>query len=102
MEAPTGSGKTITSLNLAYRITEEIEEINKIFYIFPFNTLVEQTKDSIEDVLKKEMIDGKMGIINSLTPIIDSKEEYPNYDKAVTDREFIHYPLVLTSHCKFL
>lgn len=101
LEAPTGSGKTITSLNLAYRITEEIEEINKVFYIFPFNTLVEQTKSSIEDVLGKEIVEGKMGIINSLTPIIDSKEEVPNYDKAVTDREFLHYPLVLTSHVNF-
>lgn len=101
LEAPTGSGKTITSLNLAYRMTEEIEEINKVFYIFPFNTLVEQTKDSIEDVLGKEMVEGKMGVINSLTPIINSEEETPNYDKAVTDREFLHFPLVLTSHVNF-
>ncbi|UUV19985.1 CRISPR-associated helicase Cas3' (plasmid) [Fusobacteria bacterium ZRK30] len=103
LEAPTGSGKTITSLNLAYRITDEIEEINKIFYIFPFNTLVEQTKDSIEDVLGKDIIEGKMGVINSLTPleVEEDKGEVPDYDKGVTDREFIHYPLVLTSHVNF-
>lgn len=103
LEAPTGSGKTITSLNLAYKITKEIEEINKIFYIFPFNTLVEQTKDSIEGILGKEIIEGKMGVINSLTPIEaeEDKGEVPDYDKAVTDREFLHYPLVLTSHVNF-
>lgn len=101
LEAPTGSGKTITSLNLAYKTTEEVADINKIFYVFPFNTLIEQTKDSIEEVLGKKIVEGKMGIINSLTPIIDNKAENANYDKAVTDREFLNYPLVLTSHVNF-
>ncbi len=102
LEAPTGAGKTITSLNLAYRMIEKKSELNKIFYIFPFNTLVEQTKISLEDILGKEVLEGRMGVINSLTPIeVDDSGEMPDYDKALMEREFLHYPLVLTSHVNF-
>ncbi|CAL7895457.1 CRISPR-associated endonuclease Cas3'' [Fusobacterium necrophorum] len=39
LEAPTGSGKTNTAMNLSFQLLEENR--SKIFYIYPFNTLVE-------------------------------------------------------------
>jgi len=45
LQAPTCAGKTLISLNLALRLNPK-----KIFYIFPFNTLVEQTKTKIEEI----------------------------------------------------
>lgn len=109
LEAPTGSGKTVTSLKLAAEIIKNKKEINKVFYIFPFNTLIEQTKKSLDKILgenREEEIKGEIGVINSITPI-ETEEEYDgdsfkiNYEKALLTREFIHYPLVLTSHVKF-
>ncbi len=109
LEAPTGAGKTVTSLKLASEIIKNKKEINKIFYIFPFNTLIEQTKKSLDEILgenREEEIKREIGVINSITPI-ETEEEYDgdrfkiNYEKALLTREFIHYPLVLTSHVKF-
>ena len=71
LEAPTGSGKTITSINLALTLLEENRKLNKIFYIFPFNTLVEQTYESLTEIFDKE----KIGVINSITPITEEKKE---------------------------
>lgn len=103
LEAPTGSGKTITSVNLALRLLKENRELNKIFYIFPFNTLVEQTYNSLTEIFAKE----KIGVINSITPI---KEEAKNdedgqqqvdYESSLLNRQFIHSPVILTTHVHF-
>ena len=37
LEAPTGSGKSNTAMNLSLKMVQENEKINKIFYIYPFN-----------------------------------------------------------------
>ena len=39
LEAPTGSGKTNCSINLAIKLLENDKTLNNLFYIFPFNTL---------------------------------------------------------------
>ena len=102
LEAPTGSGKTNTSINLALKLLEENQELKNIFYIFPFNTLIDQTAENF-----KYFVDGKDYIkVNSITPIIPSKDSknYENYEgmldyeKAYLDYQFMHYPIVLTSH----
>ena len=56
LEAPTGSGKTVTSINLALNLLKSNKEINKIFYIFPFNTLAEQTYNSLGEIFDKKDI----------------------------------------------
>lgn len=69
LESPTGSGKTVTSINLALKFIELNQSLSKIFYIFPFNTLVEQTKsvfindlfNSVKDI-EKDVV-----VINSIT-----------------------------------
>lgn len=109
LEAPTGSGKTNTSINLAFKILENNKNINKIFYVFPFNTLVEQTKDSLFKVFHKfKNIKNEIGVINSITPIKtysmeneegDSKsKEYKDYEKSLLSRQFLHYPISLSTH----
>ena len=47
LEAPTGSGKSNVAFNLSFKMVEEFKDINKIFYVYPFNTLVEQNRKSI-------------------------------------------------------
>jgi len=51
IEAPTGAGKTNFSVMSAVEILKEDKSINKIFYVFPFTTLITQTYDSIKNVL---------------------------------------------------
>ncbi|HAU4829413.1 TPA: CRISPR-associated helicase Cas3', partial [Clostridioides difficile] len=116
LEAPTGSGKTVTSINLALKSIELNQSLKKIFYIFPFNTLVEQTKDvfineifnSVKDIQKDVVV------INSITPIQTEDKEEDNknveycvtkqeidYDKSLLNRQFLHYPIVLTTNIGF-
>ena len=92
LEAPTGSGKTNTSINLFLRIIEAASNINNVFYIFPFNTLVEQTKNVFQDYVNLK----DMCVINSLTPIAKIEEE--SYEKAYLNYLAMNYPLVITSH----
>ncbi|WP_315115811.1 CRISPR-associated helicase Cas3' [Clostridium intestinale] len=115
LEAPTGSGKTMTSVNLAFKLLEKDKKLNKIFYIFPFNTLVEQTNKSLEEIFIEEpRFKESISIINSVTPIktIDENEDNKNvkveglkrtidYESSLLSRQFVHYPIILTTHVNF-
>ena len=97
LEAPTGSGKTNTSINLALKILGECD-INKVFYIFPFNTLAEQTSQVMEFWKnRKDFV-----VINSSTPIMDNKvkDENIEYEKMYFNYQLANYPVVITSHIK--
>lgn len=102
LEAPTGSGKTLTSINLAMKLLEE-ENINKIFYVFPFNTLVEQTKKQLENIFANVL---NIEVINSITPIKEitddeQEDEESKYQKSYMSRLFFHNELILTTHISF-
>lgn len=101
LEAPTGSGKTNMSINLACKLLERDIRLNRVFYIFPFNTLTEQT----EDTLKKYFEEDQMAVLNSITPYKvkgkNEEDEVKDYEQIVLDRQFIHYPLVITTHVNF-
>ncbi|WP_132995967.1 CRISPR-associated helicase Cas3' [Sporanaerobacter acetigenes] len=109
IEAPTGSGKTNTSINLAFNIVENNSSINKIFYIFPFNTLVEQTKSSFDEIFNQRIQDKfKVAVINSITPIITEEEKKEkediyqiDYSIDLLNRQTLNYPVVLTTHVNF-
>lgn len=97
LEAPTGSGKTLTSINLALQLLNLHKNLNKLFYVFPFNTLVEQTKSVFEDIFGLDSIE----LINSITPIKavkDQEDEESKYEKSYINRLFFHSPAVITTH----
>lgn len=105
LEAPTGGGKTNISVNLALNLVKHSREHRKIFYIFPFNTLVEQTKETLEEVFAGHL---DFAVINSITPVVTRVEEKLSegdgdidYEKSYLDRQFLHYPLVVTTHIAF-
>ncbi|KNF08224.1 CRISPR-associated helicase Cas3/CRISPR-associated endonuclease Cas3-HD [Gottschalkia purinilytica] len=107
LEAPTGSGKTNMSINLALNIIKNSKNINKINYIFPFNTLVEQTKRNLDDIFGEDE-KFKIAVINSITPIISSSEKLEDdnidnktYKEDFLNRQMLHYPVVLTTHINF-
>ncbi|OJV65119.1 MAG: hypothetical protein BGO41_00710 [Clostridiales bacterium 38-18] len=95
LEAPTGCGKTITSINLAVKAIESDEEINRIFYVFPFNTLVDQTAETLYGLFDFKDI----AVINSLEAI--KKDTQEDYNKAYLDHIMLHFPITVTSHVNF-
>ncbi len=100
LEAPTGSGKTITSINLALKLLKNKNKTNKLFYIFPFNTLVEQTKKTFDEIFT-DIVD--VEVVNSITPLKKDKEdkqeyEETKYENAYINRLFFHSPIILTTH----
>lgn len=90
-EAPTGSGKTNTSISLALQLVKDCG-LQSVFYAFPFNTLVDQTKDFLSEFFE---VGVEMAPINAITKI-DKLEK--TYDEALLDRQFSHYPITITSH----
>lgn len=106
LEAPTGSGKTNTSIELAMNLLNEPGK-NKIFYIFPFNTLVEQTKEALDKAFQaNQKCTHAITVVNSITPIAHKEEDCEdentiNYNRMLLDRQFFHYPWVITSHVQF-
>lgn len=95
LEAPTGSGKTNMAINLSCLLYKNIDEITSINYIFPFNTLVDQTKNTLRNYFKEyeDFI-----VINSCTSLVDEKEDILNYELAYIKSEFRQYDIKLTSH----
>ena len=108
LEAPTGSGKSNVSMNLSFKLIEDNTELKKIFYVYPFNTLVEQNLETLNKIFGKDKeILNKIAIINSIFPIkMDKKDkglaeeetDYKYYAKALLNRQFLNYPMILTTH----
>lgn len=108
LEAPTGSGKSNTSMNLSFRMIEADKSLKKIYYVYPFNTLVEQNLQSLQQVFgNEEKLYQDIAVINSITPIKmienDKKKECEEesgkyYEKALLNRQFLNYPIILTTH----
>ncbi|QCI28217.1 CRISPR-associated helicase Cas3' [Caminibacter pacificus] len=90
LNAPTGAGKTLMSMNLALQF-----EPKKIFYVFPFNTLVEQTAGVFKEIFDDVVV------INSTTPIEFDESDIRQYEIAYLNRAFYHYPFILTTHVNF-
>ncbi len=97
LEAPTGIGKTNTSINLAMQLLNNDSTLNKIFYVFPFNTLAEQTYNALKDIYDDEF---DIAVVNSITPFKekDIEEDAPDYGGILLDNQFLHYDMVVTSH----
>ncbi|CDB93765.1 cRISPR-associated helicase cas3 [Megamonas funiformis CAG:377] len=105
LEAPTGSGKSNTAINASFKLMQHDERLQKIFYIYPFNTLVEQNLETLEKVFAdNEDIKQNIAVINSITPIkvlkndLNAREEKNVYQKALLDRQFLNYPMILSTH----
>lgn len=107
LEAPTGSGKSNVSLNLSFKLIEKDKFLNKIFNVYPFNTLVEQNIASLDKIFGYDReIFNEIAVINSLVPIKEvmksrkenENNEEVNYDESLLNRQFLNYPIVLTTH----
>ena len=106
LEAPTGSGKSNVALNLSIKLCNE--NTNKIIYVYPFNTLIEQNMATLTELFENTDIIDHITVINSITPIKikgkkrneEEPEEYDEktYTEAFLDKQFLHYPFLIMSH----
>lgn len=105
LEAPTGSGKSNTAMNLSFTLMQENSDLRKLFYIYPFNTLVEQNMSILKKTFgnKKEIM-SQIAVVNSLVPFKDKKEveedreNSKKYQEILLDRQFLNYPFILSTH----
>ena len=110
LEAPTGAGKTNLSLAVTLELLGQDARLSKVFYVFPFTTLITQTYDDIR---------AKLGLTDAQIVQLHSKAEYaarpaaegtgagesegrygPQWHNHV-DNLFVQYPIVLLSHVRF-
>ncbi len=101
IEAPTGAGKTNLSVMSAVEILKEDKSINKIFYVFPFTTLITQTYDSIKNVLNLD--NSEIVQLHSKAKYNESGKDgvYGDEKTNFLDNQFMNYPITLFSHVKF-
>lgn len=95
IEAPTGSGKTNTAINIARVLYQNKQDLKSIHYIFPFNTIIEQTANTFENYFEKYK---DYVVINSITAMVEDINENLNYEQAYIKNIFKQYPILLTSH----
>ncbi len=51
---PTGAGKTLASLRFALNHAKEHDDIERIFYIIPYTTIIDQTSDCFKKALQRK------------------------------------------------
>lgn len=106
IEAPTGGGKT----NMAFIATQELlhanQELNKVFYVFPFTTLVTQTQKAAQETLglqPDEWIE-----LHGRAAWKQKEENEENEDGLYGEKrldeihnQFVNYPYTFLSHVRF-
>ncbi len=103
IEAPTGGGKTNLSMLATIELLKANTNLNKVYYVFPFTTLITQTHKAIIETMGLKgdevvQLHSKAGF--------QSKEEYQDGMYGIQklnylDNLFVNYPFCLLSHIKF-
>jgi CRISPR-associated endonuclease/helicase Cas3 len=105
MEAPTGGGKTNLSFLATIELLKLNNNLNKVFYVFPFTTLVTQTQKSLIetfDLSNDEVItlSSKSGFKEKLE--LESEDDrYGKQKQFYLDNLFSFFPFCLLTHIKF-
>lgn len=103
IEAPTGGGKTNLSALATIELLKANEgKINKVFYVFPFTTLITQTKASLKETLG--LIDDEIIELHSKASFAEKSDHDGTYGKDKLNyitNLFVHYPMCLLSHIGF-
>jgi CRISPR-associated endonuclease/helicase Cas3 len=106
IEAPTGGGKTNMAFIATMELLEANPELNKVFYVFPFTTLVTQTMEAAEETLKLE--NEEYIELHSRAAWKQKELKEGNHDglygEARLDdihNQFVNYPYTFLSHVRF-
>lgn len=104
IEAPTGGGKTNLSMLAAVELLKaNAGKSNKVFYVFPFTTLITQTYSAIIETLG--LAENEVVQLHSKAGYKQKEEEkdglYGDEKENYIDNLFVNYPFCLLSHVKF-
>lgn len=105
LKSPTGSGKTNISLAAALELLQYDEKLNKVYYVFPFTTLITQTYSAIKETLYLD--DNQIVQLHSKAEWQTKNPEerkdglYKNEWINHIDNLFVQYPIALLSHIRF-
>jgi len=104
IEAPTGGGKTNLSALAVLELLKRYRGLyNKVFYVFPFTTLITQTYKSLKETLglkDEEMVELHS---NAGMKANENKEddEYGEKKLNYVNNLFINFPFAFLSHIRF-
>lgn len=101
IEAPTGSGKTNLSLLSLVELFTMNREITKVFYVFPFTTLITQTYNSIKDNLRLSCSEIVELHSKANFNLKNNDGFYGSEILNYIDSLFVNYPITLMSHVSF-
>mgnify|MGYP003601584245 FL=1 len=105
INVPTGTGKTLTSLNAALKLRDRLGENNRIIYNLPFTSIIDQNYDVFEEVL------GEISKENSvlLKHHYLSRKEYKYGDDEIYEYDISKYlienwdsEIIVTTFVQFL
>jgi CRISPR-associated endonuclease/helicase Cas3 len=103
IEAPTGGGKTNLSALAAIELLKIYQgQYNKVFYVFPFTTLITQTYQCLKETLglkDEEMVElhSKSGMKVNIKEDDKYGDEKLNY----INNLFVNFPFAFLSHIRF-
>lgn len=104
IEAPTGGGKTnLSALAVLELLKQHQGNYNKVFYVFPFTTLITQTYKSLKETLflhDDEMVELHS---NAGMKVKENQEddEYGEDKLNYINHLFVNYPFAFLSHIRF-
>ncbi len=104
IEAPTGGGKTNLSMLALTELMAVHPEIQKVFYVFPYTTLVTQTYQALSAALG--LTSSELAELHSKAAFKEDEEEkedglYGGKQQDYIDRLFALFPVCVLSHVKF-
>lgn len=103
IEAPTGGGKTNLSMLATIELLKNDSRLTKVYYVFPFTTLITQTYASIKETLG--LSENEIVQLHSKAGFKQTEETqdgvYGNKKLNYIDNLFVNYPFCLLSHVKF-
>lgn len=102
LKAPTGGGKTNISLAAALAMLNQDTRLNKVYYVFPFTTLITQTYQTVKEEMG--LSDDEVVELHSRAPkrqAADRDDQYGQEWQNHVDYLFGNFPLTLLSHIRF-
>lgn len=106
LHAPTGGGKTNLSMLAAAELLAANPELTKIYYVFPFTTLITQTAQALRESLGltgDEVVQLHSRAAyqdNEADPELDAR--YGREHRTELDNLFVNFPVCLLTHVRFV
>jgi CRISPR-associated endonuclease/helicase Cas3 len=106
IEAPTGGGKTNMAFIATMELLEANQELNKVFYVFPFTTLITQTLKAAKEtmgLLPEEWIELHGKAAWKQKEDLERMEDGLYGERRLDDihNQFVNYPYTFLSHVRF-